>query len=225
MAICTWAARPPTTKSTFWFSISSLVRWAPTAGLSSSSRNRTSILRPIAPPLALSSSMASWAPFCMSAAMAANVPVSGSGKPIRIGSLLWARSTAGKATSVAPAVAVVRNSRRCIATSVGPPCVASVLGWRAPGVVGVLTGDGAARLCKPYRGVLLHYKGMKTGAMLPLAVERVRYVGEPIVVIAAESRAAADDAAALVEVEYEPLPAVLTPGAALAVGAPLIHPE
>ncbi len=96
---------------------------------------------------------------------------------------------------------------------------------RAPGVVGVLTGAAAARLCKPYRGVLLHYKGMKTGAMLPLAVERVRYVGEPIVVIAAESRAAADDAAALVEVEYEPLPAVLTPGAALAGGAPLIHPE
>ena len=96
---------------------------------------------------------------------------------------------------------------------------------RAPGVVGVLTGDAAARLCKPYRGVLLHYQGMKTGAMLPLAVERVRYVGEPIVVIAAESRAAADDAAALVEVEYEPLPAVLTPSAALAGGAPLIHPE
>src|SRR5881409_3790467 len=96
---------------------------------------------------------------------------------------------------------------------------------RAPGVAGVLTGDAAARLCKPYRGVLLHDKGMKTGAMLPLAVERVRYVGEPIVAIAAESRAAADDAAALVEVEYEPLPAVLTPGAALAGGAPLIHPE
>ena len=90
---------------------------------------------------------------------------------------------------------------------------------RAPGVVGVLAGDAVARLCKPYRGVLLHYKGMKTGAMLPLAVERVRYVGEPIVAIAAESRAAADDAAALVGGEYEPLPAVLAPGAALA-GAP-----
>ena len=96
---------------------------------------------------------------------------------------------------------------------------------RAPGVVGVLTGGAVARLCKPYRGVLLHYKGMKTGAMLPLAVERVRYVGEPIVAVAAESRAAADDAAALVEVEYEPLPAVLAPDAALAPGAPLIHPE
>ena len=96
---------------------------------------------------------------------------------------------------------------------------------RAPGVVGVLSGDAAARLCKPYRGVLLHYKGMKTGAILPLAVDRVRYVGEPIVAIAAESRAAADDAAALIDVEYDPLPAVLAPDAALAAGAPVIHPE
>ena len=96
---------------------------------------------------------------------------------------------------------------------------------RAPGVVGVLTGEDVARLCKPYRGVLLHYKGMKTGAMLPLAVGRVRYVGEPIVALAAESRAAAEDAAALVDVEYEPLTPVLTPAAALAPGAPLIHPE
>src|SRR5262249_30459429 len=70
---------------------------------------------------------------------------------------------------------------------------------RAPGVAGVLTGDAVARLCKPYRGILRHYTGMKTGAMLPLAVERVRCVGEPIVAVAAESRAAADDAAALID--------------------------
>src|SRR6266581_720179 len=91
---------------------------------------------------------------------------------------------------------------------------------RAPGVVGVLTGEDVARLCQPYRGVLLHYKGMKTGAMLPLAVGRVRYVGEPIVALAAESRAAAEDAAALVDVECEPLAPVLTPAAALAPDAP-----
>jgi carbon-monoxide dehydrogenase large subunit len=96
---------------------------------------------------------------------------------------------------------------------------------RAPGVVGILTGADTARLCRPYRGVLLHYKGMKTGAMLPLAVDRVRYVGEPVVAIAAEDRAAAEDAAQLVSVEYEPLPAVLSPEAAVAAGAPLIHPE
>ncbi len=43
-----------------------------------------------------------------------------------------------------------------------------------PGVLAVLTGPEAARLCKPYRGVLLHYAGMKTGAMLPLATDRAR---------------------------------------------------
>src|SRR5215831_7268322 len=117
IAICTWAASPPTMNWHFWFSISSLVRWAPTAGLSSSSRKRTSTLRPITPPLALSSSWASWAPRCMSAASAANGPVRGNGQPMRIGSPC-ARSTAGKNPWVAraPAVApaVVRNVRRVI---------------------------------------------------------------------------------------------------------------
>ena len=96
---------------------------------------------------------------------------------------------------------------------------------RTPDVVGVLDGPAAARLCKPYRGVLLHYKGMKTAAMLPLAMERVRYVGEPIVAVAALSPAAAEDAAERVAVEYAPLPAVLDPEAALAPDSPLIHAE
>jgi CO/xanthine dehydrogenase Mo-binding subunit len=91
---------------------------------------------------------------------------------------------------------------------------------RAPGVVGVLAGDAVARLCKPYRGVLLHYKGMKTGAVLPLAVARVRYVGEPIVAIAAESRAAADDAAALVGVEAHAADIQLGGGRAVVRGSP-----
>jgi carbon-monoxide dehydrogenase large subunit len=95
----------------------------------------------------------------------------------------------------------------------------------APGVVGVLTGREAAALCRPYRGVLHHYRGMKTGAMLPLAVDRVRCVGEPVVAIAAAERAAAEDAAELVRVDYEPLPAVLDVDAALAPGAVVIHPE
>jgi aerobic carbon-monoxide dehydrogenase large subunit len=96
---------------------------------------------------------------------------------------------------------------------------------RAPGVVSVLTGAETQRLCAPCRGILKHYTGMKTGAMLPLAIERVRYVGEPVVALAAESRALAEDAAALVRIEYDPLPAVLSPEAATAPGAPLIHPE
>jgi carbon-monoxide dehydrogenase large subunit len=95
----------------------------------------------------------------------------------------------------------------------------------APGVVGVLTGEEAARLCKPYRGILAHYRGMKTGAMRPLALDRVRYVGEPVVAIAAGDAAAAEDAAELVRVVYAPVAAVLSPDAAVAPRAPLIHPE
>ena len=96
---------------------------------------------------------------------------------------------------------------------------------RAPGVMAVLTGADTQALCAPCRGILKHYTGMKTGAMLPLAVERVRYAGEPVVAIAAESRAQAEDAAARVRVEYARLPAVLSPEAAVAPGATLIHPE
>jgi carbon-monoxide dehydrogenase large subunit len=95
----------------------------------------------------------------------------------------------------------------------------------APGVAAVLTGAEAARLCKPHRGILEHYKGMKTGAIQALAVDRVRCVGEPVVAIAATDRATADDAAALVRVEYAPLPAALDPEGAVVAGAPLIHPE
>src|SRR5437867_12515443 len=93
---------------------------------------------------------------------------------------------------------------------------------KSPGVVGVLTGVEAARLCRPYRGILRHHHGMKTGAMTPLALERVRCVGEPVVAIAAETAASAHDAAARVRVDYAPLPAVLDPDS---VTAPLIHPE
>ncbi|PYM69265.1 MAG: carbon monoxide dehydrogenase [Candidatus Rokuibacteriota bacterium] len=96
---------------------------------------------------------------------------------------------------------------------------------KAAGVVAVMTGEEAARLCKPYRGILLHYQGMKTGAMLPLAVDRVRWVGEPVVAIAAATRAEAEDAAERVSIEYEPRPATLTPEQALAPGVEPIHPE
>ena len=98
----------------FSLSISSWVRWAPTAGLSWSSRKSTSTFRPRMPPLAFSSTSASWAPRCMSAARAPKGPVSGSGTPMRIGSLLCARRTAGKARVAAPRVVVVRKERRSI---------------------------------------------------------------------------------------------------------------
>ncbi len=57
------------------------------------------------------------------------------------------------------------------------------------------------------------------------AVERVRYVGDEIAAVAAVDVETAERAIALIEVEIEPLPAVFDPVAAMAPGAPLIHPE
>lgn len=58
-----------------------------------------------------------------------------------------------------------------------------------------------------------------------LALDRVRYAGEPVVGIAAEDDDAAKEAAALVQIDYDPLPALLDPEEARAPGAPLIHPD
>jgi carbon-monoxide dehydrogenase large subunit len=58
-----------------------------------------------------------------------------------------------------------------------------------------------------------------------LAEDRVRYVGEPVVAVVAETPAAAADAAEAVVVDYRPLPAVVDAAAALAPGAPLLYPE
>ena len=58
-----------------------------------------------------------------------------------------------------------------------------------------------------------------------LAVDQVNHVGEAVAVIAARSKAAAEDAAEAVFVDYEPLPVILDMEAALADGAPLVHPN
>jgi carbon-monoxide dehydrogenase large subunit len=94
-----------------------------------------------------------------------------------------------------------------------------------PGVVAVLTGEEAARRCRPWRGILTDYVGMKTPLQYPLAVGKVRYVGEPVVAVAAADRYVAEDACDLVEVEYEPLPAVVDPEAAMQSGAAVIDKE
>ena len=59
----------------------------------------------------------------------------------------------------------------------------------------------------------------------PVAVDKARYVGDAVAVIAATSRGAAEDAAELVEVEYEQLPVVVDVEEALAEGAPIVHEE
>ncbi|MGH6901538.1 MAG: xanthine dehydrogenase family protein molybdopterin-binding subunit, partial [Geminicoccaceae bacterium] len=66
---------------------------------------------------------------------------------------------------------------------------------------------------------------MADASQPPLATVRVRYVGEPVAVVVAESIAQARDAADLVEAHYRPLPVATTIEATLAEGAPLLWPE
>ena len=57
----------------------------------------------------------------------------------------------------------------------------------------------------------------------PMAVDKVRFVGEPVVMVAAGDRYTAEDALDVIEVEYDPLPPVVDPLDALDDGAPLVH--
>ncbi len=94
-----------------------------------------------------------------------------------------------------------------------------------PGVIAVVTGPEIARICKPWVATLAHLAGIKSAPQYPLAIERATWQGEPVVAVVAETRARAEDALALVEVDWEPLPAVLETESALAPDTPLIHPE
>src|SRR6266436_2472263 len=107
----------------------------------------------------------------------------------------------------------------------------------APGVLAVLTGadysaaglgpiphnpglsappDVQARLCGGAPIATCHY---------PLPANRVRFVGEPVAFVVAETIAATRDAAELVEIAYEPLPAVVRAADAIAPGAPTLWDE
>ncbi len=91
---------------------------------------------------------------------------------------------------------------------------------RAPGVLRVVTGADAARLTRPFPvGVEAAVK------YYCIAIDKVRYVGEPVAVLVARDRYLAEDALDLIRVEYEPLDAVVDPERALEPGAPLLHEE
>ena len=66
---------------------------------------------------------------------------------------------------------------------------------------------------------------LKTAAQLPLVHDRVRYVGEPVAVVLAGNPYAAEDALELIDVDYEPLPAIANVEAAVAAGAAILHEE
>src|SRR6266849_4892536 len=101
---------------------------------------------------------------------------------------------------------------------------------RAPGVLAVWTGADYARdgLGMP-KAMLPRKRPDGSPLFAPqrpaLVVDRVRYVGDPVALIVAESVAAAKDAAELVEVDYAPLPAVTSTAAAGEPGSPPVWDE
>src|SRR5262249_52842938 len=104
---------------------------------------------------------------------------------------------------------------------------------RHPGVVGCFTYSTLKDLLRP-----LPLAGspppplqarvgfrMKTAVQLALATDRVRHVGEPIAVVIATDPYVAQDALDLIDVDYEPLAAIVDAEAGLAAGAALLHEE
>src|SRR6266516_2345091 len=90
----------------------------------------------------------------------------------------------------------------------------------AAGVAAVLTFSDIVALAKPIPMRLSPLEELQRFLQYPLAGDKVRYVGEPVAVVVAGSRYAAEDAAELVAVDYEPLPAIVDGRAALEPGAP-----
>jgi CO/xanthine dehydrogenase Mo-binding subunit len=88
---------------------------------------------------------------------------------------------------------------------------------RLDGVAAILTGADLADI-DPYYGHALRDRPV-------VAIGKVRFVGEPVAVVAAESQAAADAALAHINVDYDELPAAASIEAALAQDAPLVHDE
>ena len=94
-----------------------------------------------------------------------------------------------------------------------------------PGVVAaVALADLEAAGARPFAH-LLPIPGVQSLSWGVLAGDTVRFVGEPIAAVVATSRAIAEDAVELIEIDDEPLPAVVGAEAARAPGAPLLYPE
>ncbi len=94
-----------------------------------------------------------------------------------------------------------------------------------PGVIAVVTGAQLAPVITPWVGVLTHLKGLKSAPQHAIAIDRACWQGEAVAAVVAESRAQAEDAAELVAVDYEELPAAVDMEVALEPDAVVIHPE
>ena len=96
----------------------------------------------------------------------------------------------------------------------------------AAGVLAVYTAADTEGALKPIPCLwLVPGTDLKIGPYLSFAKDVVRYVGDCVAVVVAETRYQAQDALDLIDVDYEPLPAVVDPQRAVAAGAPQLHPD
>jgi aerobic carbon-monoxide dehydrogenase large subunit len=93
-----------------------------------------------------------------------------------------------------------------------------------PGVFGIFTAADMNSMAKPVRATS-RSKDYHATEMHALAKDKVRYVGEPVVAVLAESRYLAEDALEVIDIEFDPLPTVTDPEEAMKRGAPLLHEE
>lgn len=91
---------------------------------------------------------------------------------------------------------------------------------KVPGVVAALTGADIVQYMEPLPQEFYQVPAIK---WYPLAVDKVRAAGDWVAAIVATSRAVAEDAAALVQFDYEELKPVVDPEAALLPGSPILH--
>ena len=96
---------------------------------------------------------------------------------------------------------------------------------QSDGVIAVVTGAELVAQCSPWVGVLSHLKGLKSAPQHAMAVDRVCWQGEAVCAVVANSRAQAEDAAELVQVQYQELEPVTDMRTALEPHIPVIHPE
>jgi carbon-monoxide dehydrogenase large subunit len=93
-----------------------------------------------------------------------------------------------------------------------------------PEVIAVITGEDLMSVVKPVRA-LSKMADYRVTSLPPLAVGKVRYMGEAVAVVVANSRYLAEDALERIVVEYEPLPVVSEIEAATAAGTAVLHDE
>src|SRR5262245_14388396 len=101
----------------------------------------------------------------------------------------------------------------------------SVAAKQAPGVVAVFTAADLNPLCEPFVGAARHRPGHRSPPQSLMAAERAVWQGQTVVAVIAESKPEAEDAAELITIDWEELPAIADQVQALAAGATVIHPE